>query len=340
MSLPGFTVAELLADTTPAPRPLIDPWLDVQGLGMIHAAPGVGKSMLSLAIALAVAGGGRLLGWEVPTPQPVLYIDAEMTRHRLRERVRDLLLSIDGQDEALAIKQLRIVSKLDYAADRGPFPEVGDGFGDGADEMAAWVEEQQAGLVVLDNLSQLAAMQDENATSEARKLTQFTSRLRSLGAAVIEVHHDSKGSQGGPNAFRGNSGLNDPLDVRIGLGKRMHPAGSGVAFNLDFHKQRHNTEAGSDRLSVRLDKARCGSRWMVEGDEGQPSGKAANDVDRLLETSAAGQYDTQKALGEALGWPGPKVTRERDKAVRLGRITLDGFRRLMRSAEEVATDDF
>ena len=339
MSLPGFTVGELLADETPAPPLLIDPWLDVQGYGMIHAAPGVGKSMLSLAVALAVAGGGRMLGWTVPEPMPVLYIDAEMTRHRLRERVADLLPSIEGLNEGLALEQLRIVSRQDYAAENGPFPEIGDGYGEGADEIAEWVEAHGAGLVVLDNLSQLAAMQDENDAAEARKLTRFVSRLRSLGAGVIVVHHDGKGGQGGDNSFRGSSGLKDPLDVQIGLSKQAHPTGAGVAFGLGFNKHRYKTEGVSERRDIRLDTDGKSSQWLIDGGS-HSKDKSASGVDELIEAAEAGQYQSQKELAEAIGWQQAKVSRTIKQAAAAKRCTKDGFLEVMKAPARTQEIDF
>ena len=42
----------------------MDPWLKQGESAMVYAAPGVGKSMLALTLALGVAGGGmRSITW-------------------------------------------------------------------------------------------------------------------------------------------------------------------------------------------------------------------------------------------------------------------------------------
>ena len=47
---------------------------------MLYSPTGVGKTWLSLAIAMIVAGRGKLdlLDWENEDPQPVCYVDGEM----------------------------------------------------------------------------------------------------------------------------------------------------------------------------------------------------------------------------------------------------------------------
>src|SRR5689334_2567563 len=48
---------------------LLDPILPVQGLAMIHAKRGVGKTHLALGNAVAVASGEEFLRWKAPKPR-------------------------------------------------------------------------------------------------------------------------------------------------------------------------------------------------------------------------------------------------------------------------------
>ena len=58
---------------------------------MIHGPRGVGKTYLTLSVAMAIASGREFLGWTVPNPARVLYVDGEITCNELQERSRSLL---------------------------------------------------------------------------------------------------------------------------------------------------------------------------------------------------------------------------------------------------------
>src|SRR5436853_282667 len=82
------SAAELL-DAGPARQPFIlEPILAPGTLALIYGPPGVGKSFLALGLALAAAGAGSMLGWTTPRPHKVLYLDGEMRRETVTERLR------------------------------------------------------------------------------------------------------------------------------------------------------------------------------------------------------------------------------------------------------------
>lgn len=59
------------------PKQWAIPGLLPSGLVLLVAKPKKGKSWLGLQMALAVASGGEVLGFQVPAPQKVLYLDLE-----------------------------------------------------------------------------------------------------------------------------------------------------------------------------------------------------------------------------------------------------------------------
>ena len=89
--LAAVTLADFLARDFPPREMLVAPWLPRQGLAMIYAARGVGKTHLALAGAYAVATGGELLGWNAPAPRRVLLVDGEMPGAALQERLQRLV---------------------------------------------------------------------------------------------------------------------------------------------------------------------------------------------------------------------------------------------------------
>ena len=80
---------------------------------MLYSPTGVGKTWLSLAIALIVAGRGKmeLLDWENQDPQPVCYVDGEMLEEDIHERIKLLIPSLDV-DEDLLRKNFRYLSRV------------------------------------------------------------------------------------------------------------------------------------------------------------------------------------------------------------------------------------
>jgi RecA-family ATPase len=73
------------------PLRYIVPGLIPEGLTLLVGGPKIGKSWLSLAVALAVAGGGRALGHIAVGPaRPVLLLPLEDGDRRLQDRIRTL----------------------------------------------------------------------------------------------------------------------------------------------------------------------------------------------------------------------------------------------------------
>jgi hypothetical protein len=110
----GHTLAELVPWHPPEadePNPLLaglrtGDWLDAQifpplnyvvpglipeGLTLLVGAPKIGKSWLSLSIALAAASGARALGHIEVDPRPVLLLALEDGDRRLQDRIRKLI---------------------------------------------------------------------------------------------------------------------------------------------------------------------------------------------------------------------------------------------------------
>ncbi len=58
-----LAISEFLQLDLPPRRNILEPWLSEQGMAMIFAPRGIGKTLLALSISYAVASGSKLLGW-------------------------------------------------------------------------------------------------------------------------------------------------------------------------------------------------------------------------------------------------------------------------------------
>ena len=85
---------------------------------MLYSPTGVGKTWLSLAIALIAAGGGKLelLDWANQDPQPVCYIDGEMLEEDIHERIKLLIPSLDLDEDQLR-RNFSFISRVSQTDD-------------------------------------------------------------------------------------------------------------------------------------------------------------------------------------------------------------------------------
>src|SRR5512139_1201527 len=93
--LRAVSIAELLSLELPIRENILNPWLPLQGVCMIHAARGVGKTFVAMGIAVAAASGGSFLKWQASRPFGVLYIDGELPAVTVQERLSRIVSSSD-----------------------------------------------------------------------------------------------------------------------------------------------------------------------------------------------------------------------------------------------------
>ncbi len=94
-------VQEFIGLDLPPRSNILSPWLPEQGLAMIHAPRGVGKTHLALLVAYIVACGGKSFnGWHAPESKAVLFIDGEMPAAVLQERLSGIILGTGIEPQA------------------------------------------------------------------------------------------------------------------------------------------------------------------------------------------------------------------------------------------------
>jgi hypothetical protein len=178
------TAADLFTDPSIHPRkPIFGDWLLERGLAMVYAPSGIGKSWLSLSIATAVAGGGSLHEWNTPSAERVLLVDGEMDASDIKDRLGIVFDAVKG-DREKAQSNLLIWARKD--------PLAGKNFLDlatpeGREWLLEVVDETKPKLLVLDNLSTLAAVTDENAAQSWDPVLGTLQAVQQAGCAVLLV---------------------------------------------------------------------------------------------------------------------------------------------------------
>ena len=139
---------DFLSMSFPAREMLLSPILPRQGLCMLHAMRGIGKTFISLSVAYAVASGGKVFDrWGAPQPARVLFIDGEMPARTLQERLVSLVAG--SNLEPPSHDYLRILTP---DMQDGPMPNLATR--EGQEAVAPLLK--GVDLVVVDNLATLA----------------------------------------------------------------------------------------------------------------------------------------------------------------------------------------
>jgi KaiC/GvpD/RAD55 family RecA-like ATPase len=218
-------LSAFLALEFPPREMLLGPWLPRQGLAMIYAARGVGKTHLALAAAYAVATGGGFLSWRAPAPRRVLLIDGEMPGIALQERLKGL-----AHRAGAALPEADHFRILAADTLEAGLPDLSSE--DGQEMLAPAIGD--ADLIVLDNLSTLCRSGKENEAESWASVQHWSLAQRRAGRSVLYIHHAGKGGD-----QRGTSRREDVLDTVIRLDRpENYDASQGARFNVVFTKAR------------------------------------------------------------------------------------------------------
>ena len=219
---------------------------------MLYGPRGLGKTQLSVGIAVAVASGAKFLKWSAPHPAGVLLIDGEMPGAAMQSR---LAAAIQASDQAPSVP-LHIITP-----DINPGTEMPD-LSTVAGQRA--VDALVAGdtrLIILDNLSSLLRTGVENDAESWLPLQTWALRHRSAGRSVLFIHHAGKGG-----AQRGTSRREDVLDTVIALRRPSdYRQSEGARFELHIEKGRSlfGTDANPFEAQLTAD-ARGRPIWTIK----------------------------------------------------------------------------
>jgi len=218
---------EVLAFEAPSREAILGDWLTKQGIAQVFAERGLGKTMFSLSLALAVATGSEFLNWKVPKPCKVLYVDGEMASGAMQNRIRQIAAGFAKKPEP---GYFRMINR-DWLGDVS-MPNLASVEGQSAIE----VQLGDTDLIIFDNLSTL--LLDKAGENDAASWDSFGAwllRLRSQGRTSLFNHHTNKSKD-----QRGTSRKEDTLDVSIALRRpKDHDDSKGAQFVIEFTKSRH-----------------------------------------------------------------------------------------------------
>ncbi len=175
---------------------LVEPILPAGRQVAIYAMAKAGKSLLALDVAAALATGSAILGRPAGAPMDVVYVDLEMTREDLRDRLADLGYGPDTDLSHLHYYLLPLLPPLDRP--------------DGGQALLEIVQHHQASVLVIDTMARAVAG-EENSADTYRHFVTFLGRpLKTAGVTVLRLDHAGKDGERGQ---RGSSAKADDVDV-------------------------------------------------------------------------------------------------------------------------------
>ena len=153
---------------------------------------------------MIVAGRGKLdlLDWENEDPQPVCYVDGEMLEEDMQERIKMLIPSLNIDEEELR-KNFRYLSRGSQKEEIEDFLSLE--LKENQLELLKWLKDNSGKgkhpLLVLDNLSNLAELVDENSSGQMQSFNMMVTKARKFGCSMLTVHHTGKSMTHGPDGI-------------------------------------------------------------------------------------------------------------------------------------------
>lgn len=315
--------AELVA--LPPKSWLIETVLGPGDLGMIYGPPGSGKSFLVIdAIFAACRGAQWALRFAIPRPLRVAYCAGEGLGGLPQRFVA--AAHQHGVDDLPNFTFFACAPQL-FTPAREPQHAP-------AETMRQFVHEWQqrttpdtgpdAGtapaldILIIDTLHSATAGADENSAQDmGRVLAAGKAAARTLGCAVILVHHSNKAGTG----ERGSSALRGAMDFML----EVKPAAGRFVMSCEKLKDAPAWPPQTFSLVALGDSARVW--WDEPGAPASAAGKQQQDIDAILALLQAqpGLRYTATALAEAIGLGGSKqIFRLLPKAMQHGAALSTG----------------
>ncbi len=293
----SHSAREFMQMDLPDRKELLHPWLPEQGLAMIHAPRGIGKTFFGLSCAYAIGTGGEFLKFKAPEAKPVLYIDGEMSAAVMQERMLQLMRT-SGPDVLMEI----------ITPDLQPKDQGSINLSDTAYQNALEPFIEKVSLIIVDNISRLVRGGKENESESWLPVQEWALKQRSSGRSVLFIHYSGKdGTQ------RGTSRREDVLDTVIGLRQPgTYSPEQGAIFELHFEKARGFAGEKAKPFEARLETDEHGGLiWTYRSIE-------ASTYDQVCKLANEGL--TQKEISLELGIHKSTVSRHVKPGKRTGDI--------------------
>lgn len=211
------------------------PFIQDSSINLMYAERGAGKTFLLMSMAMAMASGFDFLTFKAEKPRKVLYVDGEMDHREMVQRFK--LLENGFKEEGKIVNHDNLHMFLYGLQGDNPMPDI-------AKEnewkiIDAEIEKTGADVVIMDNISCLCTISQENDSSAWKTFNKWSLRQRRKGRAVLWAHHTGKDAHRGA---RGSSAIEMHINNSLFLSVPSdHEASDGAVFEAEYTKNRGQT---------------------------------------------------------------------------------------------------
>lgn len=253
---------------------LIDDILPLGGAVMVSARPKIGKTFLALQMALAVATGGKFLGYRCKE-QGVLYIDFESDERNMLGRATAMSNAEELPDNVFLMQP---ESPFEFGS-------VGNGFERQIESFINTHESADIKLVVVDTYKHIQGDRDSRKNIyqiEYEEVAKINRWAKKLGITLMLIHHNNKTGEDYQNPILSISGSNG---ITGGL----------TAFYI-LTKQKYDDEQA--KLTVGGKEIREQDIFVIPSDEDNRGWKRVTPTEIKSRISEVVQSDITKCFAE------------------------------------------
>lgn len=205
--------------------PIMGDWLFKGDLVLLFSWRGIGKTFVSLWLALCIAAGRNFLRWKAHNHFRVAFFDGEMGRDQMSRRLNQLKKCFPS----LPAEHLVVFSYDSFPDERMPNLSLPDG------QQRYREIAEHFDVLIFDNYSCVSPRKrGDDDISRFERVRPFLIEMRHKEKSVILLHHSGKSGE-----QRGTSELEDPQDTIIKLSKATFTPDGMSAFEWHFEKTRN-----------------------------------------------------------------------------------------------------
>ena len=202
-----YDAIDFVHEQLPQSQPIIGGGiLPQKSIQLIGGPSKIGKSILGLNEAFQIATAKPFLGFTIPHPKKVLYLQAEVSEHSMQNRLQKMLAAIDydlplGMLYIINQKNLKFTIKQDLKTLDGTIKELG-------------IE-----VLIIDPLYKYHLGDENSSQAMTRVFDCFDWLIQGNNISIIVCHHFGKPVEGrsGATQFRGSSSITDYPDSYLML---------------------------------------------------------------------------------------------------------------------------
>ena len=194
---PTVNAATLLETEPPEPDQIMEDTFDVGDKVAIIASSKLRKTFFLLQMLISIAAGRPFLNWEIAKPRRILHVQFEIQDHHYHRRVKRMAKTMGITSADLGDRFVILNARgLGIAGPEG-IEKIG--------QIAAVIKPD---IISFDPLYKVATGAENAAEDLKGILNSFDKLAKETGAAILYVHHDTKGNSGDKDVRDRGAGSN------------------------------------------------------------------------------------------------------------------------------------